>query len=68
MASDKGVLRIVELFAAGFTIDDLRELKPKLKTHEFLQKAPKLHAVTVGVLREISAGKSGSSSDVVVSI
>lgn len=53
MGSDKGVSRIVEIFAAGFTIDELRTLQPKLKSHEFLRKAPRLHAVTVGILREL---------------
>jgi len=53
MGSDKGVSRIVEIFAAGFTLDELRTLQPKLKTHDFLRKAPRLHAVTVGILREL---------------
>jgi hypothetical protein len=60
---DSGVKRIVELFEAGFTIEDIKTAKPKLLEHGFLKSARKLHAVTPSILREVLSGTSSAPSE-----
>lgn len=55
---DPGVNQVVELFAAGFTLEEIRGASPRLLGHKFLEQNRKIQCVTPSVLREIVDGAS----------
>lgn len=58
---DPAVKQLVEVFAAGFTLDEIRKAAPNLKQHKFVQKVPKIHAIAPSVLRDVLDGNLTSA-------
>lgn len=60
---DRGVTRILELFASGFSPGEISEASERLLESDFLAKAKSLQAITVSVFRDVVSAGSGAAGE-----